>query len=140
MWQVGQYAVGRALYHSVQDGGALVKKKVVNNAVGAPAANVDGMKGIASLAEWMTATSYEDGTVRQVPTVTFWCAGGEWKANLRDRAEGLCLWLSADTWGELVKLCDAACQDSGYPWRRDEFLDPERGKRVRRVDNGTSRG
>jgi hypothetical protein len=109
-----------------------VKKKEVSHAPGAPAASIEGMNKIGQLAEWMTATSYEDGTPRQVPTITFWCQGGEWKANLRDRAEGLCLWLSAGTWAELVKIIDAACQDSTYPWRRDEYGDPDKGKRVKR--------
>ena len=108
-----------------------MKKKEVVNAPGSPAASVDGMSKLPSLAEWMTATTYDDGTTRQTPTVTFWCQGGEWKANLRDRAEGLCLWLSAETWAELVKIIDAACQDAGYPWRRDEYGDPDKGKRAK---------
>lgn len=117
-----------------------MKKKEVVHAPGAPAASTEGMTKIGRLAEWMTATSYEDGTPRQVPTCTFWCQGGEWKANLRDRAEGLCLWLSAATWAELVKIMDEACQDASYPWRRDEYGDPEKGKRAKRLDNGHSRG
>lgn len=109
-----------------------MKKKNVVHAPGGPAASTDGMGKIPQLAEWMTATSYEDGTARQVPTITFWCQAGEWKANLRDRAEGLCLWLSAESWQELVKIVDVACQDSTYPWRRDEFGDPEKGKRAKK--------
>jgi len=122
-----------ALQTFIQPYGAMVKKKEVKAIPGGPAASSEGLSKLVSLAEWMTSTSYEDGTPRQVPTVTFWCQAGEWKANLRDRAEGLCLWLSAGSWGELVKMIDAACQDSSYPWRRDEYGDPEKGKRVRRA-------
>lgn len=114
-----------------QEGGAQVNKKSVAIVKGGPAASVDGMGKIPSLAEWMTATTFDDGADRQTPTVTFWCAGGEWHANLRDRAEGLCLWLVAPTWAELVKLCDQMCQESSAPWRRDAPGDKDKGKRVK---------
>lgn len=108
-----------------------MKKKECTNAPGAPAASVDGLGKLTAFGEWMTATTYEDGTPRQLPTYTVWCQAGEWKANLRDREEGLCLWLSAPTHLELIKMIDAACQDASYPWRRDEYGDPDRGKRVK---------
>lgn len=110
----------------------MMKRKAVTVAGGGPAASSDGLSKLPRLAEWMTATTYEDGAQRMVPTMTFWCSGGEWKANLRDRAEGLCLWLSAPTWSDLVKMVDLACLDESYPWRKDEFGDPEKGKRVKR--------
>lgn len=114
-----------------------MRKKSVTSVGSGPAASTEGLSKLPSLAEWMTTTSFEDGTPRIVPTVTFWCSNGEWKANLRDRAEGLCLWLSAPTWSDLVKMIDLACQDESYPWRRDEFGDPEKGKRANR---GTQKG
>lgn len=109
-----------------------MRKKAVHNAPGSPAASVDGLSKLPQLGEWMTSTTYDDGSPRQLPTVTFWCQGGEWKCNLRDRAEGLCLWLSAETWAELVKMIDEACQDESYPWRKDEYGDPDKGKRVKK--------
>lgn len=109
-----------------------MRKKSVVHAGAGPAASVDGLAKLPRLAEWMTSTAYEDGTPRIVPTMTVWCSNGEWKVNLRDRAEGLCLWLSATSYVELVKMIDLACLDESYPWRRDEFGDPDKGKRVKR--------
>lgn len=112
-----------------------MKKKAVADAPGGPAASVEGLDRLKRFAEWMTATTFDDGAERQLPTYTVWCQGGEWKANLRDREEGLCLWLSAPTHLELIKLIDAACQDASYSWRKDAYGDPEKGKRV----SGTGR-
>ena len=109
-----------------------MKRKQVTAQAGGPCASSEGLSKLPRLAEWMTSTTYEDGTPRTVPTITFWCQGGEWRANLRDRAEGLCLWLCAPTWVDLVKMIDLACLDESYPWRRDEFNDPDKGKRVKR--------
>lgn len=109
-----------------------MKKKTLTRVPGGPAASTDGLSKLPLLAEWMTSTTYEDGAERQVPTMTFWCQAGEWKVNLRDRAEGLCLWLSAGTWLELLKMINDACQESAFPWRRDEYGDPDKGKRLRR--------
>lgn len=128
--------VSTALHCFIQPEGAIMKRKHVASAPGGPAASVEGLAKLPQLGEWMTSTTYEDGASRQLPTMTFWCQNGEWKVNLRDRSEGLCLWLSAATWVELVKLINDACQDESYPWRKDEFGDPDKGKRVK----GPSRG
>jgi hypothetical protein len=108
-----------------------MKKKTVAAAPGGPAASIEGLSKVPQYAEWMTATCYEDGTPRMAPTLTIWCQGGEWRANLRDRAEGLCLWLSAATHSDLIKLVDEFCQSSDAPWRHDEFGTREKGKRVK---------
>lgn len=95
-------------------------------------ANPAGLEKRPRLAEWMTAAAYEDGTVRAAPTVTIWCVGGEWRANLRDRAEKVCLWLSEDTFEKLLKLIDELCQAPEAPWRVDDTADGRDGKRLPR--------
>lgn len=83
--------------------------------------------GLASthpnLAEFMTAAVFEDEgkpAARESPTVTVWCAGGQWKASVKDRAEGLVLWLSAESWAELWQMVDLFVMEGDAPWRHDE--------------------
>lgn len=112
-------------------GGGQVKRKEVSKTAAQDHAARAGLDKLANFAEWMTSGVFEDGSARQAPTVTVWCSAGEWKCNLRDRAEGLCLWLSADTWAELVKLINDYCQASAAPWRVDDG-GPQDGKRLPR--------
>lgn len=94
-------------------------------------------KGLAdthpSLAEFMTAAAYEneDGR-RESPTVTVWCAGGQWKASIKDRAEGLVMWLSAETWADLWALVEMLVLEDSAPWRHDEQGHERNGKRVKK--------
>lgn len=89
-----------------------------------------GLEKSPMFAEWMTLAAFDDGKPRVGPTLTIWCAGGEWKCNLRDRAEGLCLWLSEDTFAKLLKLVEEMCQSAGAPWRVDDPQDARDGKRL----------
>lgn len=98
-------------------------------------------KGLAEdyprLAEWLTAGVFEDSKEPRIgPTFTMWCVGGEWRAALKDRAESLVCWLSAQTWGELMEMADAFCQSAEAPWRHDGDGTPEKGKRVKRSGRG----
>lgn len=112
-------------------GGEAVKRKEVSKTEAQDHASRAGLDKLASFAEFMTAGQYDDGKARQAPTVTVWCSGGEWKCNIRDRAEQLCLWLSADTWAELVKLINEYCLESAAPWRIDDGGQQD-GKRLPR--------
>lgn len=85
------------------------------------------------LAEFMTAAVYEGGKDRrESPTVTIWAASGQWKASVKDRAEGLVLWLAADTLRNLLVLLDSFVLEPGAPWRHDEYGHERNGKRVKK--------
>jgi len=85
------------------------------------------------LLEFMTAARYEGSDERrESPTVTVWCQGGQWRLSLRDRAEGLVLWLSAESLLEVLQLAEAFVMDDSAPWRHDDGNHPRDGKRVRK--------
>jgi len=70
--------------------------------------------------------------VRVARTFTCWAAGGQWKVAVKDRAEGLVLWLSADSLQQLVVLLDAMVLSTEAPWRHDEANHERNGKRVKK--------
>jgi hypothetical protein len=83
-----------------------------------------------NLAEFLTAAAWEGcDEVRESPTVTFWAQGGQWRASLRDRAEGLVLWLVADSLNDLLTMADGLCLDSSAHWRHDQKDHERNGKR-----------
>lgn len=87
---------------------------------------------LPNLAEFMTAATFEsEGKVdrREAPTITIWCTGGQWKASIKDRAEGLVMWLSAESALELLQMADLFVLESSAPWRHDEG--EQKGKRVK---------
>lgn len=87
----------------------------------------------ASMAEFLTAAVFEeDQSRREAPTITVWAAGGQWKASVKDRAEGLVMWLSADTWAELCAMVDLMCLEPSGPWRHDDQAHERNGKRVKK--------
>lgn len=83
-----------------------------------------------NFAEFMTAASFEGSTDRRVaPTITFWADGGQWKCNVRDREEGLCMWLSGGSLRELLDVIEMFCQEEEGPWRHDEVAHDRYKKR-----------
>jgi len=86
-----------------------------------------------NLAEFMTAATYDGGKERrESPTVTFWCTSGTWRASVKDRAEGLVLWLSAPGIGELLTMLDDFVLSEAAPWRHDEDSHQRNGKRLKK--------
>jgi hypothetical protein len=86
-----------------------------------------------NLAEFMTAAQFEGGTERrESPTVTVWAAGGQWKMAVKDRAEGLVLWLSADRLLEVLQLAELYVLEAEAPWRHDQDGHERNGKRVQK--------
>jgi hypothetical protein len=93
----------------------------------------DLVKAFPQLAEFMTCAMFEGSKERrESPTVTLWAAGGQWKASVKDREEGLVLWLSAPGFRELVQLLEDFCQSSDAPWRHDDQAHERNGKRVKK--------
>lgn len=71
-----------------------------------------------NLAEFMTAGCFEqDGKteLRESPTVTIWCAGGQWRASVKDRAEGLVMWLAAESAIDLLQVLELFVLDADAP-------------------------
>lgn len=82
-----------------------------------------------NLAEFMTAAVFgEDGQLenREAPTLTVWCAGGQWRASAKDRAEGLVLFVAAESWSELFQMLDLFVLEESAPWRHDEGTLPRK--------------
>lgn len=110
---------------------ALMKRKAVKTEGSRlQHADPDGlMQTHPQLAEWMTAAAFDgEPGVRTAPSITIFCLAGEWRAALKDREEGLVMWLSAQGPVELLCLAEEMCQAEGAPWRHDEG--PRDGKRV----------
>lgn len=82
-----------------------------------------------NLAEWMTAATFDgEDTGRAAPSITVFCMSGEWRAALKDKEEGLVMWLSAQTADDLLLLAEQMVCAEGAPWRHDDG--PRDGKRV----------
>lgn len=91
------------------------------------------MEKFPNIAEFMTAATFEGSSERRdAPTITFWALGGLWKASVKDKAEGLVMFLSADTFLELVQLIELYVLEAEAPWKYDEMNSPNKGKRVER--------
>lgn len=86
-----------------------------------------------NLAEFMTAALFEgDDETRESPTLTVWAAGGLWKASVKDRAEGLIMWLSAESVTELLSLLEDMVLNPEAPWRHDDPAHERNGKRAKK--------
>lgn len=112
-----------------------VKRKDVKKIVSAKshADPVDLRKSYSNLADFMTAAVYEGSSdLRESPTVTFWCSGGEWRCSVKDRAEKLVMWLSDTSLLALVRLLEDFCLNVEGPWRHEDPAHARDGKRVRK--------
>lgn len=84
-----------------------------------------------NLAEFMTSAVWDDSKERrEAPTLTIWAQSGLWKCSVKDKAEGLVMWLSAETVQELMQLIELYVLEPDAPWRHDELSNPRVGKRV----------
>lgn len=97
-------------------------------------ADTRGLKeAFPNLAEFMTAALFEGSKDRREgPTVTIWANGGQWRASVKDRAEGLVLWLAAPEIGELLTMLEGFVLSSDAPWRHDDQQHERNGKRVKK--------
>lgn len=70
-----------------------------------------------SLADFLTADSWADGSVRQLPTLILFAEDGRWKACLNDRAEERSAWVTSDTLEGLFAVLDAQLESGTTDWR-----------------------
>jgi len=90
-------------------------------------------KSFPKLAEFLTAATFEGSKDRrESPTLTIWATAGTWRASVKDRAEGLVLWLSAPHLLELLGMLEDFCLSPEAPWRHDEQGHQREGKRVKK--------
>jgi len=97
-------------------------------------ADPEGMaKSFPKLSEFLTAAVFDGSKERrESPTITFWATGGTWRASVKDRAEGLVLWLSAPGVGELLAMLEDFVLSPEAPWRHDDNGHERNGKRVKK--------
>jgi len=97
-------------------------------------ASADGLaKTFPKLAEFMTSAVFDGSKDRRdSPTVTIWATSGPWRARVKDRAEGLVLWLSAPDVMELLGMLEEFVLSPEAPWRHDEQSHERNGKRVQK--------
>lgn len=90
-------------------------------------------KPYPNLAEFMTSAVFEgeDGQ-RESPTVTIWCSGGLWRCSVKDRAEGLVMWLSGESVLDLLLTVEGFVFSNDAPWRHDDSSHERNGKRVKK--------
>lgn len=72
-----------------------------------------------NVAERLTECVYADGSPRKVDTALLFAADGAWKVCLRDREEGICLWITAVCLLDVLDVLEAALKDPHAVWRAD---------------------
>lgn len=103
------------------------RPEVINHATGGKL-----LAKLPNLDAFLTTGAYDDGSRRESPTLTLWAVGGQWKLAVKDRAEGLVMWLSAADLEELVQMAELFVLEESAPWRRDDPAAADRGKRIKK--------
>lgn len=80
----------------------------------------------------LTAVQWDDGTARQTSSLLIFTGDGCFKAMLRDREAGLCLWVAADGLEKLLLVMEAALNDPQQEWRIDRQTAEQTASRVKR--------
>lgn len=97
-------------------------KQRLTNALGGYFASVEGfVKNFPLLAEHLTHTTYSDGTSRQTSTLLIFTSDGVWKAMLKDRAEKLCCFVTAEDFDSVLMALEDAVSDPATVWRVDNW-------------------
>lgn len=83
--------------------------------------------------EYLTLEKWDDGSPRKPSSLSVFAQEGVFKCILRDKDQGLCLWVSSDTLSMLFNALEAALADPETIWRRDRFDGSDQGaKRTRK--------
>lgn len=75
-------------------------------------------------------TKWDDGSPRETSSMLFFAQDGMLKACIKDKANGLCLWVSARSMGALIDAVEAALADPGSDWRVDRQFGEKTASRV----------
>jgi len=91
------------------------------------------LKPFPNLREFLTAAVFEGSKDRrESPTLTVWASGGTWRCSVKDRAEGLVLWITAPELGEVLEMLEGFVLSPDAPWRHDDQSHERNGKRVKK--------
>ena len=82
------------------------------------AADPDLARECPGVLEYLTLTTFSDGSEREVATLLVFSEEGLWKACLNDRAEGCSLWATGSTLFEALGAMDAMLTQGTASWRR----------------------
>jgi len=87
------------------------------------AADSELVERCPTLFDYLTATCYEQdpNQPRTTSTLTLFAQDGVWKANLRDRSEGCCLWVASPTLLGLLDILEAELNGATAVWRLDRL-------------------
>lgn len=97
-----------------------VKKAIKTDEVGVSARTPDDpvvARALPALWEYLTATRFEDGSVRVCSTLLIFVEDGLWKACLNDRENDRSAWVSAGTWKELLEALERGLASDTAHWR-----------------------
>jgi hypothetical protein len=94
-----------------------------NGSVDALSASCEGSlpKRLPTLAEWLSACQWEDGSLRVTSTLSVSVADGKWKLRINDRDGERVAFLSGDTLDGVLDSLERALVKSSVDWRHDDF-------------------
>lgn len=84
----------------------------------------------------LTQTAWEDGSPRVTSSLLLFAGDGSLKIMLRDRSQGLCLWIASPSLSDAFTAIELALGDPNTEWRLDRQVD---GDKASRVKQGTGR-
>lgn len=96
---------------------------------GTAAAAGEWSKGLPTLAEFLSALTWEDGTSREPGTMLVFSEDGAWKACLHDRTAQLQVFVSAATPGGLLAALEKGLAGGSLDWRRKKAWGGGKGKK-----------
>lgn len=86
-----------------------------------------------TLWEYMTATTWDDGSARLPSSLLLFAQDGMLKGMLRDRDAGLCLWVAGSSISGLLGVLEAALLDPQTEWRVDRQQPGQTASRKKRA-------
>lgn len=128
--------VGRPLLAAVERGAEMLLTKGTARKI------AGGSVEVVTDVEWstlypllfahLTQPTWEDGTARQVSTLTWFADGGVVKALLKDREAGCCLWAASKSFTDLPGVIEALLADPTAEWRVDRQVSGQKATRVKK--------
>lgn len=97
---------------------SFLRRRTADAAATAPPASTSGLAGERpALAEFLTATAYEDGSPRVTGTVLAFAEAGVWKACVSDRDQSMYAFITASCWESLWDAVEDALAANTLDWR-----------------------
>lgn len=87
-------------------------------------------KSYPALCEFLSSSTYTDGSSRELGTLTLSCRDGRLLASLNDKAASLYCFVSGDTLDALLKSSCRAIEDPEADWRVSQPFKAQKGRRA----------